>query len=162
MKKKLFVSAASIVLLTMLSLNAFAQDYQKSIGVRLGLSDGIAYKQFISQRNAFEVLGNVLFMSGSALSENSLYVGFSGEYLWSWNVGVEGLSWFAGPGVSVGMWTGGYSGFNVAVNGMVGLEYKFAPIPLALSVDLHPHFYLLNSIVSPLVGALSIRYTFGQ
>jgi hypothetical protein len=157
MKKKITLIALS----TILSFNTFAQDYQKSIGARLGLSNGVTYKQFISPHNAIEVVGSALFMSGSALTGNSIYAGLSGEYLWSWNMGVEGFSWFVGPGVSVGMWTGAYSGFNVAINGMVGLEYKFAPIPLALSADVNPHFYLLNSVgISPLVGALSLRYTF--
>jgi hypothetical protein len=159
MKKKLF---AAFTLSMVLSLNVAAQDYQKSIGVRLGLSNGITYKQFVSKSNAIEVMGNALFMGGNT------YFGASGEYLWSWNT-MENLSWFIGPGVSVGMWTGSssifnsnsYSGFNVALNGMAGLEYKFAEIPLALSLDLHPHFYLLNSVgISPLVGALSVRYTF--
>jgi hypothetical protein len=173
MKKEITLIALSAIL----SFNTFAQDYQKSIGARLGVNSGITYKQFISPHNAVEIMGTALFSSGgktliysdnsgyalySTENSNSYYFGLSGEYLWSWNV-AQGMSWFVGPGFSVGMWTGAYSGFNVAVNGMVGVEYKLAPVPLALSVDLHPHFYLLNSVgISPLVGALSIRYVFGQ
>ena len=141
------------IVLTVLSLNVFAQDYQKSIGVRLGLSNGITYKQFISSSNAFEVIGNVQFYNGNT------YIGLAGEYLWSWGL-TEGLSWFVGPGASAGIWTGNSSGFNIALNGMVGLEYKFN-IPLALSVDLHPHFYFMNGVgFTPLIGSLSVRYTF--
>jgi hypothetical protein len=151
MKKKI----TFIALLTVLSLNAFAQDYQKSIGARLGSNIGVTYKQFISPSNAFEIIGNALFFDGGT------YLGVSGEYLWSWGL-ADGLSWFVGPGASVGVWTGGgYSGFNIALNGMIGLEYKFDNIPLALSADHNPHFYLLNGVgISPFVGALSVRYTF--
>ena len=142
-----------IALLTVLSLNLFAQDYKKSIGLRLGSNTGITYKQFISSNNAFEIIGNALFYDGST------FLGLSGEYLWSWNL-AEGLNWFVGPGVSAGVWTGNASGFNIALNGMIGLEYKFS-IPLALSVDFNPHFYFLKGVgFAPATGALSVRYTF--
>jgi hypothetical protein len=141
-----------IILFTVLSLNVFAQDYQKSIGIRLGLSNGVTYKQFISPNNAFEIIGNAQFYNGST------YFGAAGEYLWSWGL-ADGLSWFVGPGAAVGVWTGNYSGFNIALNGMVGLEYKFE-IPLALSIDFNPHFYFLNSIGITPLGSLSVRYTF--
>ena len=148
--KKIFTL---IILLTVLSLNVFAQDYQKSIGLRLGSNAGITYKQFISPNNAFEIIGNALFYNGD------VSLGLSGEYLWSWNL-TEGLNWFVGPGVSAGVWTGSASGFNIALNGMIGLEYKFS-IPLALSVDFNPHFYFLKGVgLAPATGALSVRYTF--
>jgi hypothetical protein len=35
----------------------------------------------------------------------------------------EGTSRPVGQGASAGMWTGIFSGFSVALNGMVGLEY---------------------------------------
>jgi hypothetical protein len=80
MIKNLLTSFAAVcVLLMALSLSSSAQDYQKSIGVRLGLSNGITYKQFVSQSNAIEIMGSALFVSGNALSGNSAYVGLSGE-----------------------------------------------------------------------------------
>ncbi|MDR3188583.1 MAG: hypothetical protein LBT94_05295 [Prevotellaceae bacterium] len=159
MKKNLLTLFAAFALSMVLSLDASARNYEKSIGVRLGLSDGVTYKQFVSRNNAIEVIGNAFFISGGT------YLGVSGEYLWSWNVTKE-LSWFIGPGVSAGVWTNVSSsdlnaGFNAAFNGMAGFEYKFAHIPLALSLDVLPHIYLLNGGgISPLNGALSIRYTF--
>jgi hypothetical protein len=138
--------------LTILSLNLFAQDYQKSLGLRLGLSTGVAYKQFISPNNAVELIGNAQFYDGNS------YFGLSGEYLWAWKL-VDKLSWYVGPGASIGAWTKNDSGFNLAINGMVGLEYKF-DIPLALGVDFNPHFYLLHSIGFTPIFSLNARYTF--
>jgi hypothetical protein len=146
-----------LAFLTVLSLNVWAQDYQKSIGVRLGgyngfVDAGVTYKQYLSESNAIEFIGNASASNGNG------YFGVSGEYLWTWGI-AEGLSWFAGPGASVGVWTGNAAGFDIALNGMVGLEYKFA-IPLALSVDFNPHVYFLHSTGFTPSSALSVRYTF--
>jgi hypothetical protein len=153
MKKLTFIAV-----FTVLSLHLLAQDYRNAIGVRMGghneiVGAGVTYKRYLSASNAIELIGN------ASTSNNNGYIGLSGEYLWTWGI-VEGLSWFAGPGASVGAWTGDASGFDIALNGMVGLEYKFS-IPLTLSVDLNPHFYFLHGTgFTPFVGALSVRYTF--
>jgi hypothetical protein len=141
-----------MVLLTILSLSLFAQKYEKSIGVRLGVSNGITYKQFLSPNTAFELIGNVQFV------DDDTYVGLAGEYLWMWG-SANGLSWYIGPGVSVGAWSGDNSGFNFALNGMVGLEYKFS-IPLAVGIDFNPHFYCLKGVgFTPLINSLGAHLT---
>jgi hypothetical protein len=141
--------------LLLFSLGAMAQNYDKSIGLRLGSSVGVTYKQFLSERNALEFFGDLHFINGTVLN-------VSGEYLWQWNIGdIDGFDWYVGPGVSLGMWLGDGSNVNLALNGIIGLEYKFATIPLALSVDYNPHFYFLHG--AGFVGdysALSVRYTF--
>jgi hypothetical protein len=150
MKKTVLFTA-----LLLFSLGAMAQNYDKSIGLRLGSSVGVTYKQFLSERNALEFFGDLHFINGTVLN-------VSGEYLWQWNIGdIDGFDWYVGPGVSLGMWLGDDSNVNLALNGIIGLEYKFATIPLALSVDYNPHFYFLHS--AGFVGdysALSVRYTF--
>jgi hypothetical protein len=146
-----------IILLSVTSLGVYAQDYQKSIGLRIGTDFGVAYKQFISERNAFEITGNIY------LSSDYQFINVSGEYLWQWPLeGAEGFSWFVGPGVSAGILTGDISGFGVAVNGVLGLEYKFNNIPLALSVDYIPSLYFSVDDMGfiPYGGALTVRYTF--
>jgi hypothetical protein len=148
MKKKL----SFMILLTILSSHLFAQQYKTSLGVRLGASNGITYKQFLSPNRAFELTGNVQFVDGDT------YVGLSGVYLWTWGL-ANGLSCYVGPGGSVGTWSGDDSGFNFALNGMIGLEYKFN-IPLAVGIDFNPHFYFLKDVgFTSLISSLGAHFT---
>jgi hypothetical protein len=149
MKKKL----SFMIVLAILSSHLFAQRYERSFGVRLGSSNGITYKQFLSPHRAFELTGNV------QLADGDTYVGLSGVYLWTWGPAF-GFSWYVGPGVSAGKWSGDDSGFNFALNGMIGLEYKFN-IPLAVGIDINPHFYFLRDVgFTPLASTLGLHFTF--
>ena len=147
-----------IALLAVISFGAYAQDYQKAVGLRLGNPLGLSYKTFMSSKNALEVIADLdIFEKGyTKLSA-------SGFYLWQWPISqVERLSWYAGPGVSAGifLYKGG-ANFNASINGMVGLEYKLANLPLVIAADFAPRFYLLHSAgFYPQSGALTVRYTF--
>ena len=88
-------------------------------------------------------------------------LGVSGFYLWQKSIDqVSGLSWFVGPGASAGMflWSGN-SQFNASINGMAGLDYKIAKLPLVVAVDFSPRFYVTNSAGLYWGGALTLRYT---
>ena len=53
---------------------------------------------------------------------------------------VEGLQWYVGGGAGVWLWTynkdynfgADYGNFNIGVMGCLGLDYKFADLPLNL------------------------------
>lgn len=62
------------------------------------------------------------------------------------------------------VWLGSnrYSSTTFGVMGVVGLDYKFTDIPLNLSVDWVPTFFIGDGYVSGFgggYGALSARYT---
>ncbi|MDR2361802.1 MAG: hypothetical protein LBD91_03655 [Prevotellaceae bacterium] len=150
-----------IVLLTAFSVSMYAQSYEKSIGLRLGKPLGLTYKQFVTNQNAIEgILDLDLF------TKDAFNLCVSGFYTWQWNLAnVKGLDWFVGPGASAGLFFVSAAGstisdFNVSLNGLIGLEYKFDGIPLAISADFGPRFYFLNSAGFYWGGALSVRYTF--
>ncbi len=148
--KKVFI----VAVLALFSLSAMAaQPYEKSIGLRLGSSIGATYKQFLSEKNAIEGILDLDLLDSDALKLN-----VTGLYLWEWNIS-GGWNWFAGPGASVGMRFGDNSGFNLGIDGMVGIEYKF-DIPLVLGVDFNPRWYLIGGSSFGGGGALSVRYTF--
>jgi opacity protein-like surface antigen len=150
--KKIFTIAA---LLTF-CMSAYAQaPYDKAIGLRLGSSVGATYKQFISNTNAIEAIVDLDLLDNDALKLN-----LTGMYLWQWNIsGADGLSWYVGPGVSVGTRIGDNPGFNLGFDGMIGLEYKFN-IPLSLSLDFNPRLYIIDGTAWSTGGALSVRYCF--
>ncbi|MDR1680990.1 MAG: hypothetical protein LBS12_04310 [Prevotellaceae bacterium] len=150
-----------IALLTVFSVSMYAQSYDKSIGLRLGKPVGLTYKQFVTNQNAIEAIVDLDFFT-----EHTFKLGVSGFYVWQWNLaGVQGLDWFVGPGASAGLFFVDVAGvkssdFNVSLDGLIGLEYKFAGIPLALGADFGPRFYFLNDAGFYWGGALSVRYTF--
>ena len=59
-------------------------------------------------------------------------------------------------------WRYGRNGFAAGLDGIAGLEYKFAPIPLALSVDIKPFVEVSNYgvIYTALDAGLGVKLAF--
>lgn len=102
---------------------------------------------------------------GWTFGDNFGAIGFTGIWQWKGEIG-SGFGWFAGPGVSAGLWfydgdADDDGGLNVAIAGQVGLEYNFDAIPLQLSVDVRPSFSLIPGTDFHFGGvALGVRYRF--
>ncbi|AWM14954.1 hypothetical protein NHF50_14290 [Flavobacterium sp. NRK F10] len=139
--KKIFISA---IMLLGLAFNAQAQDISKNaLGLRLGDNDGfggeISYQRALSSPNRLE------FDLGWRNSDHVDAFKLVGLYQWVWNID-GGFNWYAGVGAGVGSWSvdskyGDGSGSFVLLGGDIGIEYNF-DIPLQLSLDFRPEFYL--------------------
>lgn len=136
------------------SLTTKAQDestYKNAIGVRLGSSipaikSGITYKHFIGN-NALE--GILSFGDG---------VGICGLYEIHKPLATENLQWLIGFGGYVAF---NNSGSNVGAAGIIGLDYKFANIPLNLTVDWKPELNIITKVGFEASGVgFSARFTF--
>ncbi len=138
------------------------QDYKSAIGLRLGYPISLSYKTFITEPGAIEA-----------------YVGFRGYSFYRYfNLGamyqhhfpinasgLEGLAWFVGGGANLLFysWDSGFANdgnFGVGINAAIGLDYKFKDIPLNLSIDWIPTFYVTGYLsgFGGGLGALSARY----
>lgn len=136
-----------------------AQDYKSAIGLRLGSPLSVSYKTFISDKGAFE--GVAGFRS---------YVGYSwfnvGAYYQHHNdiSSVGGLRWYYGAGANIYFWSfdSGITGSStsIGISGVLGLDYKFSDIPLNLSVDWIPTFFVngYGDRFGAGYGALAARY----
>jgi hypothetical protein len=133
----------------------FAQtnEYKNAIGVRLGpttpaISNGLTFKHFLKNNNAIEAI----LSFGDGLGIGGLYE------IHKPIASVENLQWYVG--------FGGYVGFNSSSNnvgaaGIVGFDYKFAEIPLNISLDWKPELNLISKISFEGAGVgLSARFTF--
>ncbi len=142
---------------------AQVQDYNMALGLRLGYPLSVSFKTFMSDAGAIEA-----------------YAGFAGYSTYGWfNLGamyqhhmdiegVEGLAWFFGGGASLQFWNyddiynnDDFGSFGVGINGVLGLDYKFANAPINLSVDWTPTIFLGNTYYDAFgagYGALSARY----
>ena len=143
----------SLTIALLVTIVVFGQDgsYKNAIGVRLSSSiptvkNGITYKHFFGN-NAVE--GILSFGDGTAIC---------GLYEIHKPIAVDNLQWFIGAGGYVGF-SNGTS--NLGAAGIVGLDYKFANIPLNLSLDWKPELNIISKIGFAAEGVgFSARFTF--
>lgn len=139
-----------------------AQDYKTALGVRLSSSqamvnNSITLKHFFNESTAVEAL----FSFGDPLALGAL---------------VEIHKPFAASGIQWYYGGGGYLGFvksynanteknetntNFGAHGVLGLDYKFANLPLNLSLDWKPELNIISDInFEPAAIGFSARFTF--
>ena len=156
----------SVIVITTLSLanTVAAQNYKTALGVRLSSSNAmvnnaVSIKHFINERTAVEGL----LSFGDPLAIGAL-VEFHKP------LAAEGLTYFYGAG--------GYLAFlktvntttqktstdpNIGAQGVIGLDYKFANIPLNLSLDWKPELNIVTDInFEPAAIGFTARFTFGK
>lgn len=144
MKKFLFTLAAVIVT----AVAANAQPYKNAVGVVFapdfsGNSHvvSVQWKHFVNASNNVDVRAGHQFNWGPEVSA-----------LFEWNFPVKesGVSFYAGPGVHIGLVTD-YNGkkescLGFGFAGAAGVEYLFRKCPVALSLDWHPYLTWQPSI----------------
>lgn len=147
-----------LLFLLIFSLSSFAQQYDRALGARIGLSQGITYKHFVNRDFAME---------GMALVKEhgynlTLLVEKQDDFL-----DTRGLQWFYG--------IGGHTDILLPVNAeetsksmalffgldaIFGFEYKLRRKPFAISVDWKPTMIVQQGSGNLRnEGALSVRYT---
>lgn len=162
--KKIFPFILLTICLGMLGTVNAQQDYKTALGVRLSSSNAmqnnsVSFKQFITDRTAIEAL----FTFGDPLALGAL-----AEF--HRPLSAAGLTYFYGAG--------GYIGFvktyntntqktstdpNFGAQGVIGLDYKFANIPLNISLDWKPELNIVNDInFEPAAVGFTARFTFGK
>jgi hypothetical protein len=143
----------TLVLILGLGTGMQAQQITKAIGLRFGYGGEVSYQQPLGNANRLEL----------DLGLNRYGFGLNGVYQWVWDLSAlsDGFNWYVGIGASIGSYN--YytnSPLNVGILGQIGLEYNFR-IPIQLSLDYRPGFYLLNGFYPSYDGiCLGVRYKF--
>lgn len=159
--KKLLLVLIAVIGITV-AANAQGNNY-KAIGLRGGYGTELSYQQPVG--------GNRLEVDFGRLESllNSYYHYFTGTvtYQWLFDLGsiVPGLGWYVGPGAGAGWYMSSYytSGLTVYVGGIIGVDYKFANLPLQVSLDFRPMYNVINHSYYSNIDystAFGIRYTF--
>ncbi len=149
--KKLLLIVIAVVAITLNTKAQSESSYKDALGVRLGSSvpaikSGITYKHFIGN-NAIE--GILSFGDGVAIC---------GLYEIHKPLSTQNLQWLIGFGGYVGF---NNSGNNVGAAGIVGLDYKFAQIPLNITLDWKPELNIISKVGFAAEGiGFSARFTF--
>ena len=143
----------SMLFVMAIASNLKAQDYKSAIGLRLGYPFGVTYKFFVSDANAIDLYVGTRY-SGFVIGGNyEIHKPISD---------VEGLSWFWGGGALATFYSY-YSGQNttsIGIDGVLGLDYKFADAPFNLSIDFMPTYLFGEGYYGgfEIFGGLSARY----
>jgi hypothetical protein len=141
----------SMLFVLALSSQLKAQDYKSAIGLRLGYPWGVTYKTFLNETGAIDLFLGTRY---SGLTIGGMYQVHNDIS------DVEGLKWYWGGGAIATFYDyGGSSDLSVGINGVVGLDYKFADAPFNLSLDIMPAFLFGGYYEGfEIWGGLSARY----
>lgn len=164
--KKLFIVA--IFLLTILVSNA--QGYQKSLGLRGGLSSGLEYRYYINDENSYKLLLSTRDrgLQLHAMKEFHRYdlFYFSEQLVFLFGAGIHTgyQTWDVVHLVDFNkLWFSTHSAFIAGVDGLAGLEYVLYEIPVSLGVEVKPYLDLFGREivkVQPFDFAFTVKYLF--
>ena len=161
-----------IVFVLLISNRSQAQsEYKSAIGGRVGIPIAGSIKHFISQAGALE--GYAGFTGRGPAKYDRYYSGVNiiigGMYQHHFPIGnIAGFQWYVGGGALVQFYNlddnpNDYSSTGFGLNGVGGVDYKFKGIPLNVSADWMPVFFLNKTYYSNFgagYGGLAARYTF--
>lgn len=164
MKVKKLILTLTVIFSVLYSASA-QSTYKSAIGLRLGWPVSVSFKQFISDPGAIEA-----------------FAGYRGYTSYGWAVvgatyqhhfpigSIEGFTWYIGGGAAFYFWNydfdNTFATTSFGILGVGGVDYKFANIPLNLSADIMPAFFIGSNYYGSFnrfqggLGALSARYTF--
>lgn len=160
-----------IVFALLLSTGIQAQgDYKSAVGGRIGTPIAGSIKHFITDVGALEGYAGFRGAGVSYYSGVNFTVG--AMYQHHFPIGdIEGFKWYVGGGALIQFYSyddgfvndKDYSSTGIALNGVGGVDYKFRNIPLNLSADWMPTFFLNKTYYSNFgagYGGIAARYTF--
>ena len=138
---------------------SIAQEHEVSLGIRIGTSNGISCKAYLSPKNAAEL---ILILRRGGFN-------FTGLYERQLAVNNSRAFFYYGAGAHVGyvysiLWENIDETKDpsiIGIDGVIGLEHLFAKIPLGLSLDWKPTLNVFgNSAFRITEFAITLRYLF--
>ena len=155
--KKILLTVVAIF-----AMSTMANAQIKDLGVRVGGGQG--YGAELSAM--WGMGGNRLETDlGWGSGDHHSNISLAGIYQWTGDIG-SGFGWYAGVGARLALWSwddahGGNSDFALALVGQAGIEYNFDAVPIQLSLDIRPNFWLIPETSFHWGDiALGIRYRF--
>lgn len=159
MKKVCTILCLTVIATLAIQFSSKAQGYDNAIGGRFGAANGITFKTTLGDNKMVDIIAN--FRSNN----NYNYFRVTGLYeIYKPINDVAGLNYYYGIGGSIGSVK--YKPYNssdlyLSVDGVLGLDYKFADAPINLSLDWKPAIQLTPDTNFDASGVgLSLRFTF--
>jgi len=159
MRKVFTILCLTMIATVAIQFSSKAQGYDNAIGGRFGAANGITFKTTLGENKMLDLIAN--FRSNN----NYKYFRVTGLYeVYLPIPEARGLNWYYGGGASIGSITRKYddtSDLYLSLDGVLGLDYKFADAPINLSLDWKPAIQLTPDTDFDASGVgLSLRFTF--
>jgi len=144
---------------------AFNQNYNTALGIKFGPgwyggSGGLNIKHSLGGSTAIEGL----------IGGGAHHVWLQGFFEINKDLGEEGLNLYYGIGADVGFWGDGhgrryrddyyYGGTWAGIDGIIGIEYTFASVPLNFALDAVPSIRVAPYVGFGIGANFAIRYAF--
>lgn len=159
MKKVFTILCLTLIATFAIQLSSKAQGYDNAIGGRFGAANGITFKTTLGDNKMLDLIAN--FRSNNTYN----YFRVTGLYeVYKPIANAGGLNYYYGIGGSIGSVK--YKPYNssdlyLSVDGVLGLDYKFADAPINVSLDWKPAIELTPDTDFDASGVgLSLRFTF--
>jgi hypothetical protein len=159
---------ALIAFFTTLTSVSYAQsEYKSAIGGRVGIPIAGSIKHFIFESGAIE--GYAGFRGAAGVYYSGINITLGVMYQHHFPIGdIDGFQWYVGGGALVQFYNfdnnpDDYSSTGLGINGVGGVDYKFKNIPLNVSADWMPTFFLNKTYYNNFgagYGGIAARYTF--
>lgn len=147
----------------------FAQTFKNGIGIRAGWTPGFEYRLYTDDANSYK------FLLGTREQGVQLHA-FKEFHQYDLFQSTDRLVFFYGLGMHVGYerwdvehyhdnmhWYKTRTAFLAGLDGLVGLEYIFYEVPLALGLEVKPYFDVLGQhmfSLQPFDFAFTVKYLF--
>lgn len=159
MKKLLTIICLTVIASFAMNSVSKAQSYDNAIGGRFGAANGVTFKTTLGGNKMVDLIAN--FRSNSSYS----WFRFTGLYeIYNPINDVQGLNWYYGIGGTLGSVKNKFfdeSDLYLGLDGVLGLDYKFADAPINISLDWKPAIGLVPDTDFDASGVgLSLRFTF--
>jgi len=159
MRKVFTILCLTMIATVAIQFSSKAQGYDNAIGGRFGAANGITFKTTLGENKMLDLIAN--FRSNN----NYKYFRVTGLYeVYLPIPEARGLNWYYGGGASIGSVTRKWddsSDLYLSLDGVLGLDYKFADAPINLSLDWKPAIQLTPDTDFDASGVgLSLRFTF--
>jgi hypothetical protein len=158
MRKTLFLVPVLVCFFTVRSFaQAEGQSYTNAVGIKF-FPTAVSFKHFLDDNSALEGLATFWDNGFRITGLYELHGDISSD--------IPGFRWYVGPGAHIGAYNGTnfhghyYSNgeLSLGIDGIVGVEYKFAGAPIAVSADLQPYLEFNHPYVG-LWGGIGVKYT---
>ena len=133
-----------------------AQDYNSSIGGRLGTYVSLSFTKYLSEGRSMEFLGGIT----REANQSDYILGAYYRIHKPVSSTVPSLNWFFGLGILLNLQDDGDDDISATPAGIIGMEYSLEHAPVNFFVDISPYADLRDNIDDTinLHANLGVRY----